>query len=231
MSGADGAAPTDYTLAQKCQDAYKGDTDALWQVAIDTLRQTKHSDIINARLESTGRNPLECAAADCKYVEPHFINFESAKKKTFLALLLQNPSLDLHVEKEGGKMMLCAIGIARYCDIDPAFRSQVAALCKGPKRNSNLLQQVWQLRAPFSDHAHDFYKEKTVVGSVATDDDYDGQTVNGNNDVGNLEELKVFERMDTTAESSFIDRCNVPKGQRSVYAAGLKLSKRMLPLI
>lgn len=218
MSGADGAAPTDYTLAQKCQAAYESDDDALWQEAIYILRQTKHSDIINARLESTGRNPLECAAADSKYVEPHFIKFKSATKKTFLALLLQNPSLDLHVEEEGGKMMRCAIGIARYCDSDPAFRSQVAALCEGPKGNSNLLQQVWQLRAPFSDH--DFYKQDTVVdsgsevGSVSTNYNYDGQTVNGNNDVGNMADFD--EDMDTT-KSSFIDRCNVPKGQRSVY--------------
>lgn len=208
MSGADGAAPTDYTLAQKCQAAYESDDDALWQEAIDILRQTVHSDIINARLESTGRNPLECAAADSKYVEPHFINFESAKKKTFLALLLQNPSLDLHVEEEGGKMMLCAVGIARYCDIDDAFRSQVAALCEKRKHESNLMQQVWQLRAPFSDH--DFYKQETVVGSgsVTTDHDYDGRTVNGNNDVGNMADFDV-EGMDTT-KSSFIDRCKAP---------------------
>ena len=70
----------------------------------------------------------------------------------------------------------------------------------------------------------------TVVGSVSTDHDYDGRTVDGNDDVGNMADFDV-EGMDTTAESSFTDRCNVPKGQCSVYAAGLKLSKHMLPSI
>lgn len=187
MSGADGAAPTDYTLANQCKQAYNNNADASWQAAINLLGQKAFSDNLNVKTNDDLRlSPLECASA--KYNSKNYNVLDSAKKKEFLEMLLQNQNLDLNVQDK--MLTVCAAGIIAYCEEDIKFKRNVVTLRKHKGGNSNLLERVGQMQ-PYPSFFEDAFKEN--IYDIDTDDD------------------------DMETNSSFIDHCSARKGQLSVY--------------